>query len=99
MIVKDWREMFTIQEVDNYELKTETVGECNGNCLDAKELVCVCKCGGKNHGAHLKAHVKPLDTYIEKNCPHCNGLGCQSCNQTGALEVQVTAKEFYQGGE
>jgi hypothetical protein len=94
--VKDWREMFIVQEVDNYDLKTETVGECNENCLEAKELICVCRCRGKNHGAHLKACVKPLDTYVEKLCKRCNGEGCHNCNQTGAVQVQVTGKEFYE---
>lgn len=60
---RNWREIFQVQEVNNYELKTETVGDCNENCLEAKELKCVCKCHGKNHGAALKACVKPLDTY------------------------------------
>jgi hypothetical protein len=98
-IEKDWREMFTVQEVDNYQLKTETVGDCNANCLAAKELICVCKCHGKNHGAHLKAHVKPLETYIERICIQCNGLGCFECKGTGAITIEVTTKEFYQGGE
>lgn len=93
---RNWREHFTVQEVDNHQLKTETIGECNGNCLDAKELVCVCKCHGKNHGVHLNACIKPLDTYIEKICERCNGEGCSFCNRTGAVETQVTAKEFYQ---
>ncbi|MGA2785857.1 MAG: hypothetical protein ABSF09_14300 [Candidatus Bathyarchaeia archaeon] len=96
---KNWRELFTVQEVDNYQLKTETIGECNANCLDAKELKCTCKCAGKNPGSHLKACLKPLDTYVERICEYCKGEGCPSCNQTGAVEIQVTAKEFYQGGE
>jgi hypothetical protein len=94
---RNWRELFTVQAVDNYELKTETVGDCNANCLDAKELVCTCKCHGKNHGAHVKASIKPLETYVEKLCPKCKGEGCLNCNQTGAVEVQVSTKEFYQG--
>ena len=57
--------MFTVQEVDNYQVKTETVGECDQNCLDAKDLKCVCKCHGKNHGAALRQNVKPLDEFEE----------------------------------
>jgi hypothetical protein len=34
---QNWREMFTVQEVDEFNIKTETVGECNENCLEAKE--------------------------------------------------------------
>jgi hypothetical protein len=95
----DWREIFQIQELEKpFHIETEA-SECNANCLDAKELECVCKCGGKNHGAHLKACIKPLDTYIEKLCEHCKGEGCSFCNQTGAVEVQVTTREFYQGGD
>lgn len=30
---RDWREMFSVQGVDNFEFKTETAGDCNANCL------------------------------------------------------------------
>lgn len=60
----DWREIFQVQEV-GHEFKTETVGDCNANCLEAKELICVCKCGGKNHGAALRKNVQPLDQFNE----------------------------------
>lgn len=29
----------------------------------AKEIKCVCRCGGKNHGAALKKHIQPLDQF------------------------------------
>jgi hypothetical protein len=96
IIERNWRELFTVQEVDDYELKTETRGDCNQNCLDAKELKCTCKCHGRNHGSALKTCVKPLETYVEKICERCNGEGCSFCNRTGAVEIRVTAKEFYQ---
>ena len=60
----NWREMFQVQEVE-HEFRTEVVGECNGNCLEARELKCVCHCRGKNHGAHLKQHVQPLERFNE----------------------------------
>lgn len=62
---KDWRGIFQVQEIDNFTNETETPGECNGNCLMAKELKCVCRCGGKNHGAALKKGVQPLDQFNE----------------------------------
>jgi len=64
--VKDWRELFTVEQLpEDYSPLPTQPGECNSNCQLAKELVCVCRCGGKNHGAHLKAHVRPLDRFNE----------------------------------
>ena len=63
MSERDWREMFSVEQVDNFAIKTETVGDCNANCLEAKELKCVCKCKGRNHGKALKKDVKSLDTF------------------------------------
>jgi len=55
--------MFQVQEVEKpFNLETEA-NECNANCLEAKELKCVCRCQGKNHGANLRKDVKPLDTF------------------------------------
>ena len=51
---KDWRTIFQVEQVEQpFHVETEA-SECNGNCLEAKELVCVCKCKGRNHGAALK---------------------------------------------
>jgi hypothetical protein len=63
---KDWREIFQVEEVDNFNLKTETVDGCNANCLEAKEIKCVCRCRGKNHGSVLRNDVKPLNTILEQ---------------------------------
>jgi hypothetical protein len=64
MIECDWHEIFQVEQVEKpYSLKAETVGDCNQNCLDAKELKCVCKCGGRNHGVHLRVCIKPLDSF------------------------------------
>ncbi len=59
----DWREMFQVEQVEKpFHIETEA-NECNANCLEAKELKCVCRCGGENHGAALKKNVKSLDTF------------------------------------
>ena len=62
MSERDWRDLFQVQQVEP-ELKTETLGECNANCLEAREIKCVCRCKGRNHGAHLKQHVRSLDEF------------------------------------
>jgi hypothetical protein len=59
---RDWREMFSV-EAPNFEIKTETLGECNANCLEAKEIKCVCRCRGRNHGAAIKKETKRLDEF------------------------------------
>jgi hypothetical protein len=74
---KDWRELFSVQEIpEPYRgLPTES-GECTANCQLAKEIKCVCRFGGTNHGAALKKHVQPLDQF----------------NEPRELELEVTAK-------
>lgn len=63
---KDWRELFQVQEIpEPYTGLPTQPGECNSNCQLAKELKCVCKCHGKNHGAALKQHIQPLDQFNE----------------------------------
>jgi len=65
MSERDWTEIFKIEPVEQpFHIETEA-SECNGNCLEAKELKCVCRCQGKNHGANLRKNVKPLDTFEE----------------------------------
>lgn len=63
----NWREMFAVEEIVK-PLNLEA-GDCSANCQQAKELVCVCKCKGKNHGAALRDHVKPLDDFSEDPVP------------------------------
>ena len=65
MVERDWREIFQVQTVDNFTVETEVPGDCNAGCLDAKELKCVCRCGGKNHGANLPKGIQPLDEFNE----------------------------------
>ena len=65
MAERDWREMFQVEQVDNFHVDTEIPTECNANCLSAKEIKCVCRCGGKNHGANLRKDVQSLDEFNE----------------------------------
>jgi len=62
---KDWNEMFA------FDLPARAVShvsrECCEACLEAKEIKCVCACGGKNHGAALKKDVKSLDEFSSPN--------------------------------
>ena len=52
-----------VEQVEKpFHIETEA-GECSGNCLEAKEIKCICRCGGKNHGLALKQHVKRLDEF------------------------------------
>jgi len=41
--------------------------ECCDACREAREIKCVCTCGGKNHGAALKKDVKRLDEFSSPN--------------------------------
>ena len=59
--------MFQVQEVEKpFQMNLERA-ECDANCVTAKELKCVCRCSGKNHGAALKQHVQSLDNYTVKD--------------------------------
>ena len=35
--------------------------ECCDACKEAREIKCVCACGGKNHGVANRASMEPLD--------------------------------------
>jgi len=41
--------------------------ECCDACKEAREIKCVCTCGGKNHGAALKKDLKRLDEFNGPN--------------------------------
>lgn len=62
----DWREIFRVEATDEKGQVETGPGECNANCLEAKEIKCVCRCQGKNHGARLKEHVAPLDATLKE---------------------------------
>ncbi len=71
MVERDWTEIFEVEQVRE-PLNVE-VGDCNQNCLEARELKCVCKCHGKNHGAALKQNVKSLDEFEKSIVGSCRG--------------------------
>jgi hypothetical protein len=67
-IGKEWTQIFA------YDLQTvgprehaHKLGECSENCVMAREVKCVCRCGGKNHGAALKKDLKRLDEFNGPN--------------------------------
>jgi len=60
---RDWRELFVVGPSQQERDEVHLPGECNMNCQMARELVCVCRCGGKNHGALLKKDLKRLDEF------------------------------------
>jgi len=65
MLSQDWTKLFVVEAIElPYHINVDH-GECNANCLEAKELVCVCKCGGLNHGRNLKLGMKPLTEFVE----------------------------------
>ena len=39
--------------------------ECCDACKEAREIKCVCTCGGKNHGVANRAGMEPLDKTLE----------------------------------
>ena len=65
MMQSDWTELFVVDRIELPYHINEDHGECNANCLEAKELVCVCKCNGANHGRALKLRMKPLTEFVE----------------------------------
>jgi hypothetical protein len=40
---------------------TKISHECCDACREAREIKCVCTCGGKNHGAANRQGMQPLD--------------------------------------
>lgn len=64
-----WNELFKVEVPGEKEAGGERKipRDCCEVCLMAREIKCVCKCGGRNHGAWLKVAVKPLDQFKEFN--------------------------------
>jgi hypothetical protein len=57
----DWNRMFSLDLPAVRPAKTPH--ECCDACKEAREIKCVCACGGKNHGATLKKDLKRLDDF------------------------------------
>ncbi len=65
---KNWENLFALAPATPEPREhNHSPGECNESCLMAREVKCVCKCGGANHGAHLKKDVKHLDEFDGNN--------------------------------
>jgi hypothetical protein len=61
--------------------------ECCDACREAREIECVCKCGGKNHGAALKKDVKRLDEFDSPNAQPIGDLALD-LEFSGRLEAR-----------
>jgi len=57
----DWRNVFAVDAANVDGSLPKPPGECNTNCTHAREIKCVCSCGGKNHGAANRKGMEPLD--------------------------------------
>jgi hypothetical protein len=54
-----WERMFSL---DLPAVRPAKVShECCDACKEAREIKCVCTCGGKNHGVANRAGMEPLD--------------------------------------
>jgi len=65
----EWNRMFA------FDLPARQRGkiphECSAACQEAREIKCVCACGGKNHGAANRQGMEPLDKALglDKEAP------------------------------
>lgn len=57
----DWNLIFAYDLAP--QVPSKSPHECCDACREAREIKCVCACGGKNHGAALKRDVKRLDDF------------------------------------
>ncbi len=57
----DWNRMFVLDAISKAEGHVHH--ECTSACQLAKEVKCVCACGGINRKAVIKRNVKRLDEY------------------------------------
>jgi hypothetical protein len=64
-VERNWTEIFQIVKIDKACHLNIEHGQCDSACLQAKELKCVCRCGGRNHGAAVKQNVRSLDEFEE----------------------------------
>jgi hypothetical protein len=62
---KNWQDIFAFALPEKATTKVER--ECCDACREAREIKCVCKCGGKNHGSALKKDIKRLDEFNSPN--------------------------------
>jgi hypothetical protein len=62
--------------------------ECCDACKEAREIKCVCACGGKNHGVANRQGMEPLDKALglEKEAPKPLGDLALDLELSGRLE-------------
>jgi len=55
----EWTRLFAYDLPARQPAKVER--ECCDACREAREIKCVCACGGKNHGVANRKGMEPLD--------------------------------------
>ena len=84
----DWKRLFAF---DQPAVRPEKVShECCAACREARDITCVCTCGGKNHGVANRAGMEPLDKALglEKGAPAPLGDLALSRELSGLAEVE-----------
>jgi len=77
----DWKAIFAVETGPEEEPQDhQPLASCNMNCLMAREVKCVCSCGGANHGALVKKDLARLDDFTEKVEADANDTyRCEAC--------------------
>jgi hypothetical protein len=86
--MKAWQDMFAF---DLPAVRPAKVShECCDACKEAREIKCVCTCGGKNHGVANRQGMEPLDKALglEKEAPGPLGDLGLSRELSGLAEVE-----------
>ena len=65
---------------------TKIPHECCDACKEAREIKCVCTCGGKNHGATNRKGMEPLDKTLGLEKPDLPGDLALGLEFSGRLE-------------
>ena len=86
----EWNQIFAYPVPERAH--TKNPHECCDACKEAREIKCVCTCGGKNHGAALKKDVKPLDEFSKTST---ETLAIQP--EVLRLDPQVSREPIYIG--
>jgi len=64
--------------------RNKVLGECNEDCLMAREIKCVCRCGGANHRAYMRRGNKRLDDFnaLITACDGCESVKLPTANES-----------------
>jgi hypothetical protein len=72
--VEDWEEIFRpARPQESSQSESGGPGECNVNCQTARCPKCICRCGGRNHGARLRENVERLDEFNQPDVGNRDG--------------------------